>query len=878
MSVRSLSLFIRPALLAPTLTVLLLAGCPDDEEDGEAIKPLVVNTELSETQIAAGAAVTVTCSGSRGDVVQSDLGFSIDVDPVDGWSPDGGALVVTRAGSYSVACRLSEPDPDSEDSPIDETPETLIVVAGAAATAGPWVDPSPGVAGESADAGCRVQDAHGNTIDGLAGTLEVSPTDGVTVSDDSLTATRVGTYDIGCSFTTTPGVEVTNIQWPVGPGAPAVLILTLDPERDAYPTDENITVKAASYDAHNNRVSEDATLDSISLAPEESTSVNLPQFSASTGGTYTVSATSGDASGALEVLVDGQAPSIDVTFPERGLTKNGDAEVLVTGLATDNDALAQLLVNGEKVTPDQATGGFNTTVPLAYGVNTVAVEATDKAGNVTTTHQAVAWSDNWYSLSPVDEDADGIVDGLTIVLGQAVLDDGDHSEETVDDVATLVGTILDGLDFGALIPDPLGSFLGCDYHMQEFNIDDASLSMELTDGALLLDIKLTNFILRVNNSGGLFCSLHDGKEPGDLLDGTGPLQYKADVLAIDAKLTLAVENGALVPKIEITKIDSEGTYNVNIPIIGDLVDGFFNFFLNILKGIIADQLNDLFGGLIESFALDLPLELPALGEGDPSTLRLKAKPTSGSITKDALTIGLKTVAHAESPNRPHDVLGSISYSGCGPTEPLPASDEPMLIALHDDVLNQILFAVWEGGLLNQTLGAAALGDFDVSQFGITNLKVTLDARLPLIFNSCGGNDRIQIGDLYLDAEFEIQGNPTHIAFWIQGEAPVEFAVVQKEDGTTELGFNLQDVDPITLQLVLNEGFFASNEAVLIAIVKDQLLPQMLGSLAGGLGSFPLPEIDLSGLAEGLPEGLVLAIDVKYLATGGGTVRLHSGLK
>ena len=38
---------------------------------------------------------------------------------------------------------------------------------------------------------------------------------------------------------------------------------------------------------------------------------------------------------------------------------------------------------------------------------------------------------------------------------------------------------------------------------------------------------------------------------------------------------------------------------------------------------------------------------------------------------------------------------------------------------------------------------------------------------------------------------------------------------------------------------------------------------MLGSLTGGLGSFPLPEIDLSSISEDIPEGTAIALGMGY---------------
>ena len=201
---------------------------------------------------------------------------------------------------------------------------------------------------------------------------------------------------------------------------------------------------------------------------------------------------------------------------------------------------------------------------------------------------------------------------------------------------------------------------------------------------------------------------------------------------------------------------------------------------------------------------------------------------------------------------------------------------PLTLGLHEDFLNQLMFGVWDGGTLNTKVGASALGDTDLSAMGVEDLDVTLDGHLPLVFNGCKGSPMIQIGDLYVDAKLKLAGQATHMAFWVQGSVPVELKIVDGDDGK-ELGFDFSDFSDLKIEIAKNSGLFEGNNDGLLMIIKDQLLPMMLGSFTGGLGSFPLPEIDLSEMAKGIPPGTAFALDIKKVNNTGGYIRLDGAL-
>ncbi len=110
-------------------------------------------------------------------------------------------------------------------------------------------------------------------------------------------------------------------------------------------------------------------------------------------GDYLLTATSTDVEGTDDTLtrayavpppLDGESPIVTLTYPTTTTILTSDAPTMtitVTGNASDNREVVQLLVNGNVVTPT-LTGAFNTTITLRRGTNGVSATALDPSGNL----------------------------------------------------------------------------------------------------------------------------------------------------------------------------------------------------------------------------------------------------------------------------------------------------------------------------------------------------------------------------------------------------------------------------------------------------------------------------------------------------------------
>jgi hypothetical protein len=202
----------------------------------------------------------------------------------------------------------------------------------------------------------------------------------------------------------------------------------------------------------------------------------------------------------------------------------------------------------------------------------------------------------------------------------------------------------------------------------------------------------------------------------------------------------------------------------------------------------------------------------------------------------------------------YDNLGVPERAGCGAGSgalPMPRAAD-LEIALSDDLLNQLLYAGWRGGLLEFPLTVPEAGG------GLAeNLEVTISGMLAPTASDCGDGQLVaHIGDIQIDATLDLLGEP--VTFRAYSSMRVLLQIVQGEDG---IAIDLARVLDVQTELTANDDAIM-NEMLLATALEGELTDQLLGQLGGGgLGSITLPQIDLSATL-GLPAGTaVLQIHV-----------------
>ncbi len=296
------------------------------------------------------------------------------------------------------------------------------------------------------------------------------------------------------------------------------------------------------------------------------------------------------------------------------------------------------------------------------------------------------------------------------------------------------------------------------------------------------------------------------------------------------------------------------------------------------------------GAVFSALALNQELEIPPLiGEGDPVKVKIKSEvgllkfyPTK--VQNGGMLFGMDASVTSET-KVDFKTLGSIARAGClkpGKVEVFnPGQKFPLEIGLADDFVNELLWAIWNGGLLKLAIGEEQLGTVDLSSFGVKDLKVNTDFMLPPVFTSCVAGDtvKLQIGDLHLHAVLSLSGKPVDVWLFVTMQATVEVkAVKNPKTGESEIGFALKEIDFVELEVDKINDEAKNLQGLFVQLIKDVMMPKLMDGLGSSLGSFPLPAIDLSTLSPQVPKDTKLALEIKNVANEDGYAYLRGNLK
>jgi len=175
-----------------------------------------------------------------------------------------------------------------------------------------------------------------------------------------------------------------------------------------------------------------------------------------------------------------------------------------------------------------------------------------------------------------------------------------------------------------------------------------------------------------------------------------------------------------------------------------------------------------------------------------------------------------------------------------------------------------------------TITPADLADVDLSQYGVSDLFVTLDFYLPPILTDCStpGNLQVQVGDLYVVADLKFNGIPLKIGVFVYAAASAALAAMPNAQGgndvsVTVLGLDLLELEFVSIESCPTPGAPCEDMSAmkdgLEALIKDVLLPPLLEDYIGKpLATFPIPTIDLATLDPSLPPGIELKFAVERL--------------
>jgi hypothetical protein len=223
----------------------------------------------------------------------------------------------------------------------------------------------------------------------------------------------------------------------------------------------------------------------------------------------------------------------------------------------------------------------------------------------------------------------------------------------------------------------------------------------------------------------------------------------------------------------------------------------------------------------------------------------------------------------------YETMGSIARASCLGSAP----DNfgfyelyEMELALFDDMLNQMFFAVWYGGSLNFSLGEAEIGGGGtMATFGIGDLLIDVSFMLPPVLTNCTPDDqyRLQVGDIHMHASMALNGFPLEFDAYASTSAKVVMAI-DNTGASPALQFSIQSLDIADLEVASVSAGGPAAKFALTELIQATLMPMIFEMLTEGfVTSFPIPAIELDGIADDLPPGAGFHINGKTVYRNSG---------
>ncbi|MSP92999.1 MAG: hypothetical protein EXR79_14565 [Myxococcales bacterium] len=879
-----------------------------------------LSAKVTPAQIAAGDVASVTCAGQDafGNDVGAIAGWTVTLAPPEHGEAKDLTIEGRKVGKADVKCSRA----DAPDAP--STAATLTVVPGKPARTLASVAPASIQAGEAgADVACTAEDAHGNAVAVDPAKFTVDPPPGLTLTGKKLRSEKTGKYEVKCGLDGTAEQKPAALE--VTPGKPISMTLYAKPKAPVYKEDDTVQIFGLGKDKFGNDVPEMILEKPIAVGPPEGVTVNGTggSFSFSWDGKYTFAGKSKDVpelKGSITLLCDSKGPLVNITAPKRGETRQGDAKVVIKGTLLDEwSAIKSFAINGTPIKWGK-DGAFSLDNQSVQGMNPIVWEAKDEWDNVSTGVQTYYYSTKWYQTDIAKPTAGAVKDGIGFWMAQQTIDAGPpHNHQKPKDLASVFEMVLGTLDFGSLLGgggggvpiNQAGVFQGT-LAPKDIKMGDKAknggypeVSLQVVQNGLHMGIKIYKFAMTL---------VIDGKA------GIAPIQIpvtgqevyvKAEMVTVDTDVQITIDPKTGQPKSEAknTKVTLKDL-KVELPgIAGQLLNWLTNAIVGVLtpliEGVMQDQIQKQIGSVLGdtlgklAINQDLPLK-PFIGEGAEVKLKLNSKigqikfvpPASGS---PGMLIGLDGSVTSE---KKVDVttLGSIGRASClGPTGKEvfnPGLKFALEVGLHDDFANELLNAVWNGGLMTLSISEKQLGSVDLAKYGVKDLSISTRFLLPPILNTCvdvgKGTLKLQIGDLELHAKLDFAGTPIDLWLFAMMQATAELkAVDNPKTGQKELGFALKSIDVVELEIAKINAEAKGLKDLFVTMIKTVMLPKLVESLGAGLGSFPLPAFDLGAFAPCdpknpgktcIPAGTELAVDIQQIDNKDGYTYLRGKVK
>ena len=613
----------------------------------------------------------------------------------------------------------------------------------------------------------------------------------------------------------------------------------------------------------------------------------VPTLDSSAGGDGVASDGNGGGGGDGQVSpADKTVPPADkgapvncqITHPPRAAMLTGPPAVTIRGKVMGSlSNLASVQVNGQKVSPSPG-GEFSLPVTSKWGVNIIVVDCADKGSKTVHRVQAYHWSSK-YRPNAGGVTAMKVTRGALARLYQKALDDGHRA--SLNDLASILVKVINGLNFDKLIPStlvsgkykvpPFGPTIS--YSVSKngtFKVNPFTISLKARSGGLRVTGKTSYLELPVKAKAGVSVS---GK-------------VKISNLSLVGDINISKKSGGAV-QVSVPKLDmnySSLKVEIGSGIIGSITSSitsgiaslFKNSILNKMESEVKKALPGPVKSFVTGFTLDQSFKLPA--ELGGKALSIHAELDTILFDSNGGNLELATAVHGAK-GIASGKLGTVSTSAsCSPPG---TSSAAMLVALHHDTLNQMLNATWYTGALQRDVSSLVSGVLKPGAlplpFTVTKLSLHVDALLPPIIKqgTANNNFEFQVGDVKLKVDATVKdsaGTPSTIKADVYVSAKTPGTITFNSNNRLSLSVSTKlSAYQAEIQNLVVQGSNPLLGQLFTVLVRDMvktLLPTMGPNI---VQSFPLPAIDLSALggSYGIPKGTKLKIKSGKLIQQGG---------
>ena len=744
-------------------------------------------------------------------------------------SYDDDSVVVTVAGDHELTVSAID-DAGAEQSATAE----VLVGAGAAATLALTLSADSTTAGEPIEADVSVEDAYGNATS--AGEAELSADDDVTVDGATLVSTIAGSYVARAEL----GDLQAEAPFVVTAGMPVAVDLVI--EASSAELGDELTYSIAVTDEYGNASDEEPV-----LSAPDGVVVDADTLTFDAEGVFEFVATAADESLADSetVIVDSSGPDLTVIEPERGAWTDTPS-VTVAGTATDAVSdVDGVTINGESI--DLAEdGSFEHTAGLNFGVNILETAAVDTDGdeaaeaNASSDIRSLLFSDAW--VDPAAYRSDALM--LRINEGPGGL----------DQLGALAPDIMDTVDLEGLLGEDLYTTSGSIpifWWSISYEISMSATAVSYSDVALTIDATEEGLLdLRMTISDLQMDFVVSGSAPFADLPADGLVRMDAVHIDITARPTI-VDGALTFSDLTVDVPDPEG-------LVLEVDDGLLDLagligldveslVVTEMRSAIASAVGDGGDGLLDGVLGDFGVE--EAFEVSGMTYTLMAELGSVEVDDGGMTLGMETRVV------PEEILSIGALEG--PTEipvfdwiapDLSVSDAALQMALSTDVLNQIMFAMWQGGLLDQALASEDLG-LDPTLLAVVlpsveAVNIVTTPHLPPVFTPKdvteteeGDQFDLTIGSMEVVLyDGDPAGDERVMTLFVAMKVPMQLAAtegaIEMDLGEAEVWIDPTYVDP-------DLGLTAETIATLFSPILASFVPELTGDLT----SIPFPSLD-----------------------------------